>query len=407
MPSEVSSRLKLPSLPAILVFGFASGLPLALIGSTLHAWLKGVGVDIRLIGLFALVGLPYNLKFIWSPFLDRFVLPFGGRRRGWIALSQVALGLTLVAMAYGNPARDLFHFSLLALAVAFFSATADIVIDAYRTELVEEPEAGLAASFHVNAYRVAMLVAGTFAMILSDRVSWKIVYLIMAALTLPGIVMSFLAPEPSRGQAPRTLRQAAVEPFRDLLTRRGAWEVLVFVAIFKLGDMFATALTVPFLKDLGFTNTQIGLATKFVGLTCLIVGGVLGGLLMRRWALKRALVIFGLVQAAANLLPLALSLAGHNHLLMLSVLGGENFCWGLGTTAYTALLMRLCDLRNTATQYAVLSSLMALSRTVLVAPAGWIKAAAGWPGYFVFAACLAIPGLLLLQRFNRWQLPER
>lgn len=405
--SQATVRLKLPSMSAVLLFGFASGLPLALTGSTLQAWLKGAGVDIRLIGLLSLVGLPYNLKFIWSPLLDRFPLPFGGRRRGWIALSQLALGCALASMAYADPGRSLGGLCLLALAVAFFSASADIVIDAYRTELLDEKEAGLGASFHVGAYRCAMLVAGAFALWLSDHASWKAVYMLMAALTLPGFFLAFLAPEPRRGGSPRSLRQAVVEPFRELLLRRGAGEVLVFVAIFKLGDMFATALTVPFLKDLGFTNTQIGLATKGVGLISLIVGGVLGGLLMRRWTLRRALITFGLVQAAANLLPLALSLAGYNQFLMLGVLGAENFCWGLGTTAYTALLMRLCDLRNTATQYAVLSSLMALSRTVLVAPAGWVKASAGWPGYFIFAACLAIPGLLLLLRFDRWQLPDQ
>jgi len=408
MPQETPTRLNLPSLSTVLLFGFASGLPLALTGSTLQAWLKGAGVDIKLIGLLALVGLPYNLKFIWSPLLDRFPLPFGGRRRGWIAVSQLALGLSLAALAHADPSRSLLRLSLLALGVAFFSATSDIVIDAYRTELLDEREAGLGASFHVGAYRCAMLVAGAFALWLSDHhTSWKTIYLFMAMLTLPGVFLAFLAPEPMRAAAPRTLRQAVVEPFRDLLQRRGAWEVLLFVAIFKLGDMFATALTVPFLKDLGFTNTQIGLATKGVGLASLILGGVLGGFLMRRWTLRRALLTFGMVQALANLLPLALSLAGHNSPLMLAVLGGENFCWGLGTTAYTALLMRLCDLRSTATQYAVLSSLMALSRTVLVAPAGWVKAASGWPGYFVFAACLAIPGLLLLRRFDRWQLPNQ
>jgi len=403
----MSVRSKLPPLSAVLLFGFASGLPLALTGGTLQAWLKGAGVDIKLIGLLALVGLPYNLKFVWSPLLDRFALPFGGRRRGWIALSQLALGGALAAMAYGDPRRSLGSLCVLALAVAFFSATADIVIDAYRTELLDERQAGLGASFHVGAYRCAMLVAGAFALWLSDHASWRAVYLLMAALTLPGFCLAFLAPEPSRGRAPRTLRQAVVEPFKELLQRRGAAEALIFVAIFKLGDMFASALTVPFLKDLGFTNTQIGLATKGVGLVSLITGGILGGFLMRRWTLRRALMTFGSIQALALLLPLALSLKGYNHPLMLGVLGGENFCWGLGTTAYTALLMRLCDLRNTATQYAVLSSLMALSRTVLVAPAGWIKVAAGWPGYFIFAACLAIPGLLLLTRFPHWQLPER
>ncbi len=390
-----------------MVFGFASGLPLVLSGGTLQAWLKGAGINIKLIGLFALVGLPYNLKFIWSPLLDRFPLPFGGRRRGWIVLSQVAVALMLVAMAFGNPVQGVFHFAFLALGLAFCSATADIVIDAYRTELLDESWAGLGASFHIGAYRVAMLVAGTLALILSDHVAWRTVYLIMAAFTLPGILLALLAPEPRHGHAPRTLRQAVVEPFRGLLGRKGAVEVLVFVAIFKVGDMFASALTVPFLKDLGFTNTQIGLATKGVGLVGLITGGILGGLLMRRWPLRRALLVSGLIQACANLLPLALSLAGHSTPLMLAVLGSENFCWGLGTTAYTALLMRLCDLDSTATQYAVLSSLMALSRTVLVAPAGWVKAAAGWPGYFLFAACLAIPGLLLLMRYARWQFPAR
>jgi MFS transporter, PAT family, beta-lactamase induction signal transducer AmpG len=401
-----SKRRALPILPAVAVLGFTSGLPLSLTDSTLKACLSGAGIDIKLIGLLGLIGLPYSLKFLWSPLLDRFVPPFGGRRRGWIVLVELALFAGLIGMAHSDPKSNLAALCLIALLVAFFSATADIAIDAYRTELLPERQASMGAGLHVGAYRVAMLAAGAFALWLSDRVSWRIVYLVMAGLLVPGILGCASAPDPIVTARPRTLRQAVVEPFRDLVSRRRAWEVLVFVAVFKLGDVFASSLTVPFLKDLGFTNTQIGLATKGVGLGCLIGGGLAGGALMRRWTLGRALWIFGLIQAGANLLPCLLARAGHVHLLMLAVIGGENLCWGLGTTAYTTLLMRLCDRRNTATQYAVLSSLMALSRTVLASPAGWIKAAAGWQGYFLFAATLAVPGLILLRRFPGWQLPE-
>jgi PAT family beta-lactamase induction signal transducer AmpG len=399
-------RLVLPALPAVAVLGFASGLPLSLTDSTLKAWLSGAGVDIKLIGLLGLVGMPYSLKFLWSPLLDRFAPPFGGRRRGWILLVELALMGGLIGMAYSDPKISLLTLCLLALAVAFFSATADIAIDAYRTELLPEQQASMGAGLHVGAYRVAMLAAGAFALWLSDRASWRVVYLVMAGLLVPGILGAWWAPEPANARVPSTLRQAVVEPFRDLVRRQSAWQVLVFVAVFKLGDMFTSTLTVPFLKELGFSNTDIGLATKGVGLGCLITGGLVGGVLMRRWTLERALWTFGLIQAAANLLPFLLARAGHVHPLMLAVIGGENLCWGLGTTAYTTLLMRLCDRRNTATQYAVLSSLMALSRTVFASPAGWVKAAAGWPGYFLFAASLALPGLLLLRGFSRWQLPE-
>ncbi len=402
----MARRLTLPPLPAVAVFGFASGLPLSLTDSTLKAWLAGAGVDIKLIGLLGLVGAPYSLKFLWSPVLDRFVPPFGGRRRGWIALVELGLMGGLVGMAYCDPKLDLFTLCLLALVVAFFSATADIAIDAYRTELLPERAASVGAGLHVAAYRVAMLVAGAFALWLSDRASWRVVYLLMAALLVPGMLGCWWAPEPPRVSPPKTLHEAVLVPLRDLLGRAGAWQALAFVAVFKLGDMFATTLTVPFLKQLGFTNTDIGIATKGVGLGCLITGGLVGGVLMRRWTLERALWTFGLIQAAANFLPWLLARAGHVHPLMLAVIGGENLCWGLGTTAYTTLLMRLCDRHNTATQYAVLSSLMALSRTVFASPAGWVKAAAGWEGYFLFAASLAVPGLLLLRGFSRWQLPE-
>jgi PAT family beta-lactamase induction signal transducer AmpG len=414
-------RLKLPPLPAVALLGIASGLPLVLVGDTLRAWMKSAQVDIRVIGLLALVGLPYNFKFLWSPLMDRFRPFFGGRRRGWIVLTQLALMLSLSAMAFldlewyatapGLYARIGFWAALilmafLALATAFFSASQDIVTDAYRTEVLEEKVAGLGASLAIFGYRVGMIIAGAFALWLSDRTSWRVVYLVMAAFLLPGVLTAFLSPEPEAPpREPRTLREAVVEPFVEFWGRRGALEVLVFIAIYKVADMFAVNLQVPFLLDLGFTRSEIGLATKGVGMTALIVGGITGGVLMERWDLGKSLWRFGLLQAAANLLPFALSLVGKNYPLMFAVLGSENFLYGLGVTASTTLMMRLCNRSFTATQYALLSSIAVLSRVLLVAPGGFLQKAVGWPAYFAIGATFAIPGLLLLRRYKRWELP--
>ncbi len=406
MPTIETRTKSLPPMAAVALFGFASGLPLLLTNSTLQAWMKDAKVDLGLIGLSALIGLPYNLKFIWSPVLDRFTPPFLGRRRGWILIFQMALVLGLAAMAFADPHTGLGTIAGLAVLVAFFSASQDIVVDAYRTELLPERDLGLGSSLNINFYRGAMLVGGAFALWLSDRTSWRVVYLVMAALLLPGMLTAWFAPEPLHTRAPKTLAEAVVRPFTEFFARRGALEMLIFTVLYKLGDMLAAALNTVFLMTLEFSKTEIGLATKGLGLASLLLGAFLGGIMMRRWSLKRALFIFGILQAASISAPYALSLVGHHRALMLATIGLENFCFGTGMVAYASFLMRICDKRMTATQYALLSSLFALTRTLFSSPAGQLVKWLGWPSFFLLCMAISIPGLLMLLRYDHWQMPE-
>jgi PAT family beta-lactamase induction signal transducer AmpG len=382
----------------VTVLGFTSGLPLLLTNSTLQAWMKDSKVDLSLIGASALLGLPYNLKFLWSPMLDAFPVFGLGRRRGWILLTQFIVAVALVAMAYQNPSTGLGVLGMLAVFTAFASASQDIAIDAYRTELLPKEDQGLGSALSINAYRVGMLVAGAFALWLADRFPWRVVYLFMAAFMLPGMLGTLLGPEPViKKVAPRTLTEAVVLPFRDFFSRRGAGEILAFTLLYKTGDMMASALTTVFLMDLGFSKGEIGIATKGVGLTSLIVGAMIGGVLMKKWDLKKSLVVFGIVQAVSIFAPFGLSLVGFNRPLMYATLIAENLCFGTGAVAYGAFLMRSCSKGMAATQYALLSSLMALPRTVL---------AVGWSPYFLLCIGLAVPGLLMLRRFDRWQMGD-
>jgi PAT family beta-lactamase induction signal transducer AmpG len=391
----------------VLLLGFSSGIPLGLTGSTLQAWMFGAKVDLAVIGIFAaLVGWPYAVKFLWSPLMDRFVPPFLGRRRGWMLVMQLALVLGISAMAFTNPAGSRMTLATLAVLVAFFSASQDIVIDAYRTEILETEELGAGTGLAVTGYRIAMLVSGALALILADHVPWRTVYLIMAGAMSVGVVGSLFAPEPKLGVAPpRTLADAVVKPFVEFLRRHGAVEVLVFIFIFKLDVFVAQAMTTPFLLHIGFSNTDIGTVNKAFGLVSTIVGGLVGGALMVRLGMYRSLWTFGLLQGLSGLSFTALALFGKNYPMMITANVVENFCAGLGTVAYTAFIMSICDKRFTATQYALLTSLMAAARTLVSAPTGWLAKTVGWPQYFVIATLIAIPGLLLLFRFRNWTRP--
>lgn len=386
------------------VLGFSSGLPLLLTGSTLQAWLKDAHVDLTLIGFTAILGLPYSLKFLWSPVLDAYPILGLGRRRGWMLLGQFLVSILLVLMAWQDPRGSLGIMAILAVAIAFASATQDIGIDAWRTESLSKSDQGLGAAISINSYRIAMLVAGAFALWLADRAPWRVVYLVMASLMLPGILTTLMVREPSTESAPRNLLDAVVLPFKDFFGRVGAIEILAFTLLYKLGDMMASALTTVFLMDQGFTKSEIGLATKGVGLVSLIVGALVGGILMRKWTLKKALLIFGCLQALSILTPFMLALVGFNRPLMYGTLVAENLCFGTGAVAYTAFLMRACTKGMAATQYALLSSLMALPRTVFASSAGVLAKGFGWPPYFLLCIALALPGLLLLVRYDRWQI---
>jgi PAT family beta-lactamase induction signal transducer AmpG len=382
-----------------LLMGFASGLPLLLTGSVLQAWLKDSGVNLAEIGLFALVGLPYTLKFLWSPLFDRYTLPLLGRRRGWLLVVQLALALALLALSGAHPAPGaLWAVSAAALLVSFFSATQDIVVDAYRRETLAEAELGLGSALYVNGYRVGMLLAGGGGLILADWLSFPVTYRVMALVMLGVTAVTLLAPEPLLPEGrPRNLRDAVLLPFRDYFTRDGAWLALAFILLYKLGDTMASAMTIPFYLDMGYTKTEIGAVVKLFGFWATIAGGTLGGVWIMRIGLERALWIFGLGQMISTLGFAVLAHLQPGDAALATVVAIENFTGGLGTAAFVGYMAALTDKRFTATQYALLSSLMGVPRVLASAPTGWLAATMGWAPYFTFCAAIAIPGLVLLR----------
>ncbi len=390
-----------------LLMGFAAGLPLLLTGSVLQAMLKDRGVDLANIGLFALVGLPYTLKFLWSPLFDRYALPWFGRRRSWLALMQLALAAALFALSLARPTPgDLMMVSLAALLVAFFSASQDIVIDAYRRESLNDAELGLGSALYVNGYRIGMLLAGGGGLIIADHSSFEFMFQFMAACMAACIAVTFFSPEPPLPpNSPRTLRDAVVLPFLDYFRRDGAWVALGFILLYKLGDTMASAMTTPFYLELGYSKTEIGAVVKLFGFWATIAGGTLGGILILRIGLARALWVFGIGQMVSTLGFVALAYMGHDTVALAVVIALENLTGGLGTTAFIGFMASLTDRRFTATQYALLSSLMGVPRVLLSAPTGWIALATGWPLFFVLCTLLAIPGLMLIRRVTKLATP--
>lgn len=391
---------------ALLFLGFASGLPLFLTSRTLQAWMTVAGVDLGSIGLFSLVALPYSLKFLWSPLLDRFVPPFLGRRRGWLVVTQVVLVLAIAAMSFQDPSKNLQLLAINALFIAFFSASQDIAFDAYRVDVLEEREMGAGAAVTVLGYRIALLVTGSLALILADRMPWNLVYLYLAGLMLLSIGFTLWAPEPERRvQPPDTLLQAVKLPFLEFFQRSGWLKgalILLFIVLYKFGDGLVNNMATPFLLQMGFSQTAIGAVQGFMGLLATIVGALTGGAVLSRIGINRSLWIFGGLQALSNLAYLALAQAGPNNTLMVLAINIENFCAGLGTAAFVAFLMSCCNPRFSATQFALLSSLMAVSRDILVAPAGKIAESVGWAPFFLLSLAAALPGLLLLPVCAPW-----
>lgn len=401
----------------ICVFtGFSSGLPLYLLLQLVPAWLRTEQVDLKAIGAFALIQFPYTWKFIWSPLLDRFNLPWLGRRRGWMLVSQLALLLSIPLFGLLRPTLDLWTIAWLAAAVAFFSASQDIVLDAYRREILSDEELGLGNSVHVNAYRIAGLIPGSLSLILADHLPWSSVFVITALFMLPGLVMTLLVDEPKLlTAAPRTLRAAVVEPFREFITRQG-WRaaalILAFIFLYKLGDSMATALATPFYLDMGFSKSQIGLVAKNAGLWPAVFGGLLGGLWMIKLGINRALWLFGVVQVVSILGFAWLSLNGPypqidaRHLAMLAVvIGFEALGVGLGTAAFTAYIARTTHPAYTATQFALFTSLAAVPRTLINATTGYIVDYTGWFNFFLLCTLLALPGMVLLLKVAPWNDP--
>ena len=394
---------------ALLFLGFSSGLPLYLTSKTLQAWMTVEGVDLKAIGLISLVSLPYTLKFIWSPLLDRFVPPFLGRRRGWLIIMQVALILAIAGMAVQQPRQALQLLALNAVLIAFFSASQDIAFDAYRTDVLEPWEMGAGAAVAVLGYRIALLVTGSLALILADQMPWSTVYLLMSAFMAVGLLTTLWAPEPKNPeQHPASLADAFRLPFLEFFQRSGVLKgalILLFIVLYKLGDALVNNMSTPFLlpkTGLGFSQTEIGAIQGGMGLLATIVGTLAGGAFLSKIGINRSLWIFGGLQAVSNLAYFALAQVGKNYSALVLTINIENFCAGLGTAAFVAFLMSLCNPRFSATQYALLSSLMALSRDILVAPAGILAKATGWSWFFLISVVVALPGLLLLPVFAPW-----
>lgn len=383
----------------LLFLGFASGLPLALTAGTLQAWLAAEQVGIVAIGWFALVGQPYTYKFLWAPFMDRYALPFLGRRRGWLLVTQVALAAAIAFMGTLKPTDSAWLLGGVAVLVAFLSASQDIVFDALRTDWLERDERGAGAAVSVLGYRIAMLVSGAGALILADQwLGWQGAYWLMAALMGVGMVATWFAVEPDvEGGAPTTLDAAVLQPFREFFSRDAAVLMLVLVVLYKFGDAFAGSFTTTFLlRGPGFSLTEVGAFNKGFGLLATIVGGLAGGVMMIRMRLFPALLVFGILQAVTNLGFMLLAISGKDYTLMVIVVGLENLCGGMGTIAYVALLMALCDRRFSATQYALLSALSAVGRVYVGPSAGYMIAALGWTQFFLATFVIALPGLALL-----------
>lgn len=391
----------------ICVFiGFSSGLPLFILLNLLQAWLAKSGLSVKSLGLFALVMFPYTWKFLWAPLMDRFSLGKMGRRRGWMAITQLALFFSIGVMGMLDPMKHLLLIGLLCTFVAFLSSSQDIALDAYRRELLPDNEQGLGSAIHVNAYRVAGMVPGALSLILADMMSWQWVFWITATFMVPGFICSLLIREPEiYGAPPANLREAVVLPFKEFVTRSGwknAFFILSFIFLYKLGDSLATALATKFYLDLGFTMTQIGAIAKTTGFWASLIGGMLGGIWMIRLGINRALWLYGVVQAVSILGFSWIAVQGANPYILAFVIGFEALGVGLGTAAFVAYIARTTDKRYSATQYALFTSLAAIPRTFINASAGFIVDQTGWFMFFNICFVLALPGMMMLPKIAPW-----
>jgi PAT family beta-lactamase induction signal transducer AmpG len=391
----------------ICVFtGFTSGLPLYILIQLVPAWLRVEGVGLAEIGFFALVGFPYTWKFLWSPVMDRFTLPFLGHRRGWMLVTQLALLISIAAMGFIKPGLSIWTVAYLAATIAFFSASQDIVLDAYRRELLPDVELGLGNSIHVQAYRLSGLVPGSLALILADHLQWHTVFIVVALFMGVGLIMTLFIDEAiAHPSPPKTMREAIVEPFREFVQRKGvaaAALILAFLFLYKLGDNMATALQTPFYVDVGFSLTQIGSIAKFASLFSAIVGGLVGGVIMIKLGINRALWTFGVVQVVSILGFAVLSEVGANPWMLGVAVSLEYLGVGLGTAAFTAFIAKNTNPVFAATQFALFTALTSVPRTLANAVTGVIVEQTGWTTFFFLCTALAIPGMLLLFKVAPW-----
>jgi PAT family beta-lactamase induction signal transducer AmpG len=392
----------------LIVFlqGFSSGLPLLLTGSTLQAYMKESGVDLTTIGLFSLVGLPYSFKFLWSPIMDSMTPPFLGLRKGWLLITQLLLIIPIFMIGTVDPLTNPWMIALFAFLVAFFSASQDIVIDAYRREVFygDEKALGMASSYYVLAYRLALLFAGGGALFLADHFPWPTVFKILSGGMIIGILATFFAPEVEQIHKKKLkLREAIIEPLVDYFQRKGAFEILLFILLYKIGDTMAGAITTPFFLDLGFTKTELAVVVKSLGIWFTIAGGIIGGICILKLGIEKSLWYFGILQMLSTFVFSILALTGKNMWVLSFTILFENLTSGMGTSAYSAFMASLTNIRFTATQYALLTSLMALPRVLFGASSGFLAEQMGWAFYFAMCGLIAIPGLLFILRFKHWE----
>jgi PAT family beta-lactamase induction signal transducer AmpG len=402
MLSSILSR----RMAVAFLMGLSCGLPLPLTMGLLQAWMQEKGVDLTWVGMIALVQAPYTWKFLWSPLLDRFSPGFLGRRRGWLLISQVALMGSVALLSLSDPAAYPQWLVTSALLVAFFSATQDIVVDAYRREDLPDQELGLGSSLYVYGYRIGMWTAAGGGLILADSVPFGQVYLVMAAGLIPGILTTLFTPEPHMDNpAPRSLREAAWGPLIDFLNRDGAIWILAFILLYKIGDTMAAAITMPFYIELGFSKTQIGAVVKLFGSWATIAGAIVGGLLILRLGILRSLWVFGVLQAVSTAGFAVLARIGCSLPVLSGVIAFESLTGGMGTSAFVAFMASLTNKKFTATQYALLTSIMGLPRVLASAPTGLTVKLVGWEWFFLLCTLAAIPGMLVLAHVAPWREP--
>jgi MFS transporter, PAT family, beta-lactamase induction signal transducer AmpG len=395
---DLKAALVQKPMMATLVMGFSSGVPYLLASKTLQTWMSYTGGTNNMVGAMALVGLPYSLKFLWSPLLDRYRLTKLGRRRSWILFSQLGIFLSVLTLSFLKPVDQILLTSICALAVSFFGATQDIAVDAYRREILKDEELGLGSSIYSMGYRIANWITGGLALILAGLLSWNTVYLIMAIVMLLTVSATLWADEPTEASSsPKTLLDAVVLPLKDFFSRHGAVLFLIFILLYKVGDAMAGNMLPKFYADLGFTPQEVGIIAKTMGLYTVVVGTFVGGVLIMKLGIYRSLFVFGIFQALSTFSFVILNITGHNLIALTGVVLFEDFSSGLGSAAFMAFMASLTNKSFTGTQYALLTSLMAVPRTVISAFTGPLVSALGWSGFFTFCGVVAIPGLLLIR----------
>jgi len=400
--STIKTILSLKML-AMFTLGFASGFPFYVVRDVLKLWLTDANVDLGTIGLFSAVALPYTWKFIWSPAMDGYTPPFLGRRRGWMLLTQIGLLILIAAMGQLDPTKSLSMMAVVAFCIALFSASQDIALDAFRREYLTDEELGLGTGIWMNAWRFGMFASTGTAFLLSDDIGYPAVHMVLSLMMGIGIITTLLVPEPDTGvTAPQTLKEAVVEPFAEFFSRGGAWWVLAFILLYKVGDNMAGAMNIPYILKMGFTKQEYFVIVKGIGMFALFGGAFLGGIVMIRLGIANSLWVFGILQAVSTACFALLMIVGKNHVILTGIVAFEFLATGLGQAAYATYMAVQTNKRFTATQYAMMTSLMAIPGTAAAAITGYMVEYLGWSGFYITCALVALPGMLLLIRIAPW-----